>query len=384
MRIKKLIKILLGTAAVAFLGFFLLGLIVDPPSPKNSNVSTKPENYVYHKPALFLDSMPPDYSITAGEESEFEKITARFFSEPKLSELKSGMQELKNRYPEGYFVIVQVTISDPDELRVWYEEHDASFVTMVHEMTHSASTLCRILRRENCETLKRMIPRDEWGKQGYFIEDKGIVFSQAVTDIFVGEELLKYIAQPNEVDEIYLREGRQTIFVALDEINAYIKSVRMVRAYNQADRASLNSGGAPEVLSRQLYYLSLYLREMKSARLDLWRELTRNKAFAFVLMRLDEVGRTEVQYAAEEGLTGVNFTFTDTDFRLSPQEVQEVRENIGGAFGGTVADNLELYNQNRSFIDEFLEAADVKKFENTQLSLEDLQKQGVGISVILQ
>ncbi len=293
----------------------------DPENPINRD--DKPANL---SPAFFLNSMPPDYSINEQDEAEFNDLLVENFDESELENVTAMVTKLDEKYPEGYFVIVTQTLSQPDEFKNWYELtaviRPITMDIIVHEMTHTGGFY-------NCT---------------FFIEDKCITIQDQWSlseELFSGDNLLSYITEQNSTDESYLVENKHNIIGTLDEVNAYIKSVRISRAYNQHD-------SYPASLARQMYYITLHLRHAKEIEIDDWNALVDNRGFAYTLMRLMAMAEAELETA--EGKW-----FSDID----------------------VTENLRLYEENKKYLDEFFVSTEVDELNDLDLTYTELQERGV-------
>lgn len=281
-------------------------------------------------PAYFMNTALPDYTITEAEEQQFQEKVSQFFSEKDLKGAKKLTVKLKNNYPEGYFVIVKLTLHNPKEFKTWYEynrenEFEAADIS-IHEMTHGGTLIgCSYWIEDKCIKIK-----DE-----YFLLEK----------LFSGEVLLNYIEKPNFIDNQYLKENKQDITVTLDEVNAYIKSVRTTRVYKQ-------HMSHPSTLARQLYILTLHLRHAKEVETGTWDAIVSNKGFAYTLMRLVKMAEAELETARTEG-------FSDR----------------------ATVNNLKIYKKNKNYIDEYLVAAGIKELENLDLTYDELKQRGIGFTL---
>jgi len=297
---------------------------------EGGNFNRKADSSANLAPAFFLKSTPPNYSIDRIEEAKFNRALARSFSKDDLKNVKNMIAGLKKDYPEGYFVIVKISLKQPKQLKILYNSIRGSGLedvgTIIHEMTHLGTYL-------DCT---------------YFVEDKCIKiknYDALSEQLFTGDKLLKYISEKNFVDEEYLEKDRQKILLNLDEVNAYIKSVRTDRVYQEHNTN-------PATLARQLYYITLHLKHAKEERLETWDALVANKGFAYVLMRLTVMAEAELETAREEGFSG-----------------------------GNVDDNLKLYQDNREYLDRFLSSAGVEKLRDLNLTYVELRQRGIDFSL---
>lgn len=285
------------------------------------------------EPAYFLNSMQPDYTITKAEEVEADLLLTQYSSsENDLATIRELIAGLKAKYPEGYYVVIQDILLRPEEFIDWYDTLNLSAAifnfeeVMPHEITHLLGLVCGT----------------------YLVEDKCITilnYSKLSDIVFSGDKLLPYIEAQNYIDEEYLMKNKHTILVTLDEVNAYIKSVR-------ADRAFDYYHSFPSTLARQMYYISLHLRYAKEEEPDVWNALVENKGFAYVLMRVVAMAEAELETAKAEGFGGLD-----------------------------VNANLKLYEDNKNYVDEYLTEAGVADLRDLDLSYVELQQRGVGFGL---
>jgi len=290
----------------------------------SSNRSKKPANLTS---ALFMDSLSPDYSITKAEKTKFNNTISESFSGSKLEEVQETLSELKKDYPEGYFVIAKMNLKKKDEFKQWYNLMDKitppDIGVIIHETTHAGGL------EESCT---------------YFVEDKCIKIQNenALYDkLFSGKKLLKYIDEPNDIDIKYLKEANQKLLTTLDEINAYIKSVRTDRVYKQ-------DCTDPATLARQLYILTLHLKYAQNEDGQAWNALIANKGFAYTLMRLVVMAEAELDICKEEGFSNSN-----------------------------VEDNLKVYRGNKKYLNNYLNITKVAELKDKKLTYNELLQRGV-------
>jgi hypothetical protein len=191
------------------------------------------------------------------------------------------------------------------------------------------------------------------------VEDKNIIIKKQA-DMPKGDKLLKYIKSPVSLDNKYLRDSRQDILTTLDEIVSYTKSVRVARSLARVDKIIVEEDST-QSLSRQLYYLSLHLKNIKENHPNLWSIVMKEKAFTYLISRITSVAKTEIQAAKDDGVSG----FTSTNFASS------------------IDDNLALFDENQALFDELYTATGINSLGNLQkLTQKELAKIGVKIEKI--
>lgn len=268
-----------------------------------------------------------------------------------------------NRYsPEAYFVIVKVGVDYPSIFEVSFGgDSPDSATTLFHELTHAASTIC-YLKSYNCS--RYFLAPGEEKEVGFLIEDKGFIFSGDQPSLPEGKEAFEYLSNPTRVDKIYLQDNNQDLYGTVDEINAYTKSVRIMRAFRHADPESTTTDSSHVTLSRQIYLLTLQIKNIQENYSSTWDLLKKNKTFAFFLKRLLAVADSEIRFAEEEGLTN---TFS-----------------VSSDFAGKLDENLQLIEQNRYLLDELFTATGVKDLEGLDLTPQELKQRGINLIVIKQ
>lgn len=278
----------------------------------------------------FLGTQIPNYEITENERTMFDQKIRDNFSKEDAEKMIEIAQETKDIYPEGYFVIIKSTLNYKDSLNIWplfinlYSDN-AQIDLAVHELSHIA-----LLSGSN-----------------YWIEDKCLTipgYSELDSKLFDGLPLLGYIESPTSFDEKYLKESKQRFTLTLDEINSYTKSVKVARAQGE-------NNSNPENLARQLYFLTLHLKHAKEVETDDRKLLAKNKSLAFMTMRLVAMAEVELENAKSAGISG---------------------ENTSG--------NLKLFEENRHYLDEYLQSAGVGDLNSENLTLTGLKEVGVGLN----
>lgn len=340
----------------------------------------KPESYSL----LFSKYLVPDYSFSAEEQSQIDTLVLDTMNmqkpaglgtskeiiqnggnidleaKDKKSAAKELVTKLKEQYPEGYFVIAKSLTLLPEKdkysFNFFFLNNDLTTANVeVHELSHSWGSITTGSyfasgRNFNFST-----------NTGHLIEDKMVVYKNYTFPLPRGEEVLKYLPTPTSIDNKYLKDANQDLYSTLDEVNSYIKSLRVARTYNYYDNEDINSSSSAVVLSRQLYILSLQLKNLKENHPEIWKSHTKNPGFAYVMMRLIEIAKNELTVAKDEGLD-----YTKGD------------ENTTS----TIEKNLELVNQNQPLFDEIYKANDIDKYQGKDLSGTELKSLGITVEVI--
>jgi len=306
----------------------------------NYAVSAEDEDKFNQKMITLLqkyDSGTPNYSESGGTEL-LHPLTA----EEAVESAKSTMKFLKDYYPEGYYLVVNQVLQTPEEHQIFPDfflrsgEEESVINILVHELSHMGK-----------------FGSSEYTGSGYVIEDKFIVLNELALP--PGDELLKYISEPASLDQDYLNENKQDIYTTLDEVNSYTKSVRVSRAYIRYKSGEIDETRS-QALSRQLYFLSLHLKNIKKNHPDLWQALKQEQGFAYLLSRMISIAETEIKAAEEEGAS----RSLSTNFALS------------------VDRNLSLFQENQALFDELYTATgiddkgDLQNFTQQELSEFDL------------
>lgn len=282
-------------------------------------------------------------------ENEGAKLLPLLKPEEKIVKAKSDLKFLKEYYPEGYYLVENYIRNTPEEDNMFPSFYIRTFGDndrvdiIVHEISH----LERTTNITSCDS------------SGYVVEDKNIIIKKQA-DMPRGDELLKFISNPLSLDNKYLKENKQDIYTTLDEIVSYTKSVRVTRSLARYNKGVIDEDST-QSLSRQLYYLSLHLKNIKENHPNLWSTLKKEKAFAYIMSRMVSIAKTEIQAAKDEGVSGS----TGTDIASS------------------IDDNLLKFNENQVLFDELYTATGINSLGNLQkLSLKELGKIGVKIEKI--
>jgi len=341
----------------------------------------KPESYS----EIFNTNLPPDYTVTASDEEKFNQkivellkkydsgtsnfseigdIKSSLLTTDQAIELaRSDMNFLKENYPEGYYLVVNSVLKTAEKDQIlpnFYlradEENDRIGLT-VHELSHLGG-----------------FAHKEISKRGYVIDDQFVTLpikskllvgkdlqsflnDPTASDMPTGDELIKYIGEPVAMDKVYLEKSEQDIYTTLDEIISYAKDTRVTRAYNYFKKGDIDES-RPQALSRQLYYLSLHLKNIKENYSEKWLELKKEKGFAYLLLREISIAKTEIQASVDEGVD---------------------KFSGGSDFAFSIDKNLLLFDQNQLFFDELFTATELNTLDNPQtLAKDELIKFGIG------
>jgi hypothetical protein len=341
----------------------------------------KPESYS----EIFNTNLPPDYTVAATDEEKFnQKIiellkkydsgTSNFSeigenksplltADQAIELAKSDIKFLKDYYPEGYFIVVNSVLKTAEKDQIFpnfylrsNEENDRIGL-VVHELSHIGG-----------------FAHKEISKRGYVIDDQFVTLpieskklvsddlqsfldNPASSGMPTSNELTKFISEPATMDKVYLEKSKQDIYTTLDEIISYAKDTRVTRAYNYSKKGDIDES-RPQALSRQLYYLSLQLKNIKENYPEKWQDLKNEKGFSYLLLREVSIAMTEIQASEDEGADKFSGS---SDFAFS------------------IDKNLSLFNQNQPLFDELLTATGINTSNNPQtLAKDELIKFGIG------
>ncbi len=354
---------------LTFVGLIISIFVVENRQATRMSKRDRPETYS----EIFNSNFPPDYAVSAAAEKKFNQIITDLLQvsennteafninysenegakllrllkpEEKIVQANSDMKFIKDYYPEGYYFVVNSVLKTPKKdqifqhfyLRSSSDEDRIDFV--IHELSHY-SRMANILSRDS---------------SGYMIEDKKITMEKQV-NMPPGDELLKYISEPVSFDDKYLKDNKHDIYATLDEIVSYTKSIRVQRAFAHYQQGGIDAD-APQGLSRQLYYLSLHLKNIKENHPSLWLAMKKEPGFAYLMSRVISMAKTEIQAARDEGVSG----FTGTDFASS------------------IDNNLSLFNADQTLFDEFFVATGINTMGNLRdLTQPELSRIGINI-----
>ena len=325
----------------------------------------KPETYS----EIFNTNLPSDYTVTVADEEEFNqkiivllqkdyseiggytesgdaKLLPLLNKDEKIAKATTDMKFLKDYYPEGYYLVVNSVLKTPEKeqqfpnfyRRSMGEENRANI--LVHELSH----------------ISIIVNASKYDIFGYLIEDKFVNFNK-LTNTPKGDELLKYISESTSLDDKYLKENKQDIYTTFDEIVAYTKSVRVTRAFAYKNKATIDEDST-QGLSRQLYFLSLHLKNIKENHPDRWGNLKKEKGFVYIMTRQISIAKTEIQVAKDEGVWG----------------------STGTDFAGSIDKNLSWFNENQALFDELFTATGIGSMNNLQnITQQELIKLGIKI-----
>ncbi|MFA6423150.1 MAG: hypothetical protein WCW17_01710 [Patescibacteria group bacterium] len=334
-----------------FIALIIFVFIIEKKQADRMSNRNKPETYS----EIFNINILPDYTVSETDEKEFNKKIVILFQkndseignytengdtkllpllnkDKKLAKAISDMKFLKDYYPEGYYLVVNSVLKTPEKEQQFpnFYRHSTGEVDRVNFLVHELSHLSIIVNALGCDDF------------GYLVEDKFVNFNK-LTNAPKGDELLKYISELTALDNKYLKESKHNIYATLDEIVAYTKSVRLYRAFAYKNKVTIDED-APQGLSRQLYYLSLHLKNIKENHPAFWENLKKEKGFAYIVSREVTIVKTEIKAAKDEGV----WSSTNTDF------------------AGSIDNNLLSFDQNQSVLDELFDAAGLDSMNNLQ------------------
>lgn len=159
------------------------------------------------------------------------------------------------------------------------------------------------------------------------------------------------------MDDKYLKESEQDIYTTFDEILSSTKELRMTRIYNYYKKGGIDESRM-QSLSRQLYFLSLHLKNIKENHPDDWQKLKKDKGFIYVMARQVSIAKTEIQAAKDDGASS----------------------SSGDNFAGTTDKNLSLFEENKALFDELYTAADLDTKSDLK-SLSQKEMSGLGLKI---
>lgn len=349
---------------LAIVAMTVLVFISDKKQADRMSKRNKPETYS----EMFNTNFLPDYTVNATDEEKINKkiidllqknsseigdytesgdtkLLRLLNTDEKNTAAKSGMKFLKDNYPEGYYLVVNSVLKTPEKdqqfpnffLRSADEEQRVGIV--VHELSH----------------LGRLV-HSGVSRSGYVIEDKFITLDSQPS-LPPGDELLKYIGVQTSFDKIYLSDGKQDIYTTLDEVISHTKSLRVDRAYVYYKKGKINENYL-QGLSRQLYFLSLHLKNIKENHPDDWQKLKKDKEFTYLIARQTAIAKTELQVAKDEGASG----------------------SSGGDFASTTDKNLALMSENQTLFEELFAATGINAMGNLQ-NTSQKEITGLGLTI---
>lgn len=264
-----------------------------------------------------------NYAINSDQLNAFFQATNKTLGN-KAEKLKNDLEKLKTKYPEGYYVIVKVGTNHPKEVNEYYDtsiEQEGSRVNLlIHELTHIAS------ESEN--------------ENEYVFQKDNLLITVPYHPEKLSQKgaLRKYISKINDTDDTYLNDENGDIYVTLDELNAYTKSLRTQQAY-------INEDGQDQLefeydtTIRQILHLAIGLDYAKNSNKSEWNELTNNKTFAYILYQFKKEAEVE----------------------LAKIELKENQEAIS-----SINDTRSILKKYESVFDEFFNAANLNTSEKEQ------------------
>jgi len=155
------------------------------------------------------------YQITIEEEEEFYRLIGKGATEAKLEEIRGSLNQLKERYREGYFVIVKVSSLIPDSFRQFYEDGSpANLSLLVRELTALVDTSQVLEKRGYGEGVAF--------KKVFLIEDKE-VFLELIDLSISSPELRNYFENSTDFDKENFLKSANSLYDILEGINANLR-----------------------------------------------------------------------------------------------------------------------------------------------------------------
>jgi hypothetical protein len=131
----------------------------------------------------------------------------------------------------------------------------------------------------------------------------------------------------------------------------------VARAYNYYKKSGIDESRL-QILSRQLYFLSLHLKNIKENHPDDWQKLKKDKVFAYIMARQISIAKTEIQVAKDEGASS----------------------SSGNNSASTTDKNLALMDENQALFDELYTATGISSMGDLK-NLTQKELNGLGLSI---
>jgi len=232
------------------------------------------------------------YQITIKEEEEFYQLIGRGVTETKLAEIKGSLDQLKERYEEGYFVIVKVSSLIPDSFRQFYEDGSpANLSLLVRELTALVDASQVLEKRGYGEGVAF--------KKVFLIEDKE-VFLELIDLSISSPELRNYFENSTDFDKENFLKSANSLYDILEGINANLKGLRLILAFE--DKVKSGSRGELKYHLRRVYHLETYLWFLREKSPSEWKKIVGDKETVFLIQKLWFESEREVKKAFETDL----------------------------------------------------------------------------------
>lgn len=275
------------------------------------------------------------YDISEEEEKAFfDAVQPKFEDEGQFNTFKEELEQLKELYKEGYYIVIKVGTKAPGQARLFYdtatEQNGSRMNFLVHELTHVGSIMCFARGQEISESENIVCEGSEEDAKKYaFLTSTHIVISPYESELlFTNDELRQYIENLTDTDNTYLNAENGDLFGILDELNAYTKSIRLQRAYRDID--------PPEqlffeynALQRQIYYLSLYIKHARENDPEAWEYLTSKKEVAYIVNKILTEATIEITKIDVTSFTeNSEFEDVNTELKASNDGITENKEKF--------------------------------------------------------
>ncbi|MBU1119491.1 hypothetical protein KKH43_06440 [Patescibacteria group bacterium] len=291
-----------------------------------------PENGEVEQEKSVKPQTPPreGYTVSTEEISAFYEAIKTVFDIETVDTIHKDLEELKKRYPEGYYVVIKVGTSSPETVKQFYdqsiEEPGNRMNLLVHELTHMGSNMCFVSGAEN--TASCMLPIADLEKYAFFIAPNIMITPFHPDRLHTKDELQVYVKDFNtEFDNLYLQKEMGTIFGTLDELNSYTKSIRTELAYSDVDHPAYIYFEYSNVL-RTIYHLAQSLYHAKHHDPETWNYLTSNKSVAYAIYFIKSQAEGELAHVDTSKYTDPIYADTTREIHDSKRRL----DAIGGIF----------------------------------------------------
>ncbi len=276
------------------------------------------------------------------DEKLFYQAIAPGTSNDQLKIAKSDLDQLKQKNPEGYWLIIKLGKQFPESFKQGYE---------LNEVFSLSYLLPELNSLGSCQSeLSKILGEEFPSKQGLFWEGKVLLLPQLKLS-FEQEKVLKRLDNPTEFDRDFFENHPDFFWGCLEELNGWLKGTQMTLAFQ--NQAKKNSRAELRNLLQRMYYLEVYLCYLRETKKEDWQQLVSEKGVVFMLQRLFYVG----SQVAETGRKSKIFR----EYQLAFHRVMNW--------------------QNREVINQLVNEAGIGKLKTLPLTDERLKQNGIVIEL---
>jgi len=294
----KLFFIITLLVLISFISFSCCCLISEYYNSIEDSSTEEESNQRYNSIKAEL-SDPSDYYISPEEERDFYRSLGNIYNGEELNEVTVNMEELKNLYPKGFFIVVKTVPLYISGFEIFYYEMPEITETItILDMNTTPSRLNILVHEYTHIGGGPFSELFDIKKEGYvYLMGNFGIFIEKDIELFEKTELYQDILNSDDFDSTYLEPGIGNDGIdfmnILDEINAYTRSAEIMIAFEESISAA-NHHNTRYSLLKQMMHLELYLKRAYEKHPGDWEYIINHKGLSFLIMKLwQEASRFE-------------------------------------------------------------------------------------------